>query len=147
MNGWIKLFADGTDEIGSDEYISKKLASWSKGRLEDMTGVELHHNGTVVILEGTGSFWQSDDLIARMSQNGRSQLITRRIQKQIQDDDMWLLTDHCPNFYRYSVASYRNIQHPFSGKMRILAQRGKWLTLELDVVTNNVIFSFQDRRI
>jgi len=148
MNGWIKLFADGTKEIGSDELVQKGLASWSKGRLVNMVGVELHHDDRIVILEGTGKFWQSDDYMARMSQNGTSDLVTRRIQKLIYDDDAWMLIDHVNQFSRYKIVN--RITHGINGfisKRKILSQMGKWLTIEMDVKTGRTIFRFSDRRI
>ena len=72
--------------------VRNKKASWTKGRLDHITSLELHHDGHVIILEGVGEFWQSDDLEATVGVNHDYRLVTRRIQKKIEYRDSWLVT-------------------------------------------------------
>jgi hypothetical protein len=146
MNGWIKKFADGTQEIGSDYDIRNKKASWRRGRLGDLVSVELHHNGTVIILDGIGEYWQSDDLEAHVLVNHDPNVVTRRIQKKIMDLDFWMKHISADNKHLYQ---FRTVPHGngFAHKRRIFDKVGKWFTVELDVATNNVRFYFSEDKI
>jgi len=85
-DGWIKHFADGSRELGYDHLVGDKQASWSRGRLEGMTAVEVHHNGTTVMIEGTGEFWQWDTLEADLL-SSNTKIIGRTISKKIHEKD------------------------------------------------------------
>ena len=37
MNGWIKKFADGTEEVGTEQDIGRKLAHWSRCQLDNLS--------------------------------------------------------------------------------------------------------------
>jgi hypothetical protein len=41
MGTWIKLFSDGPSEVGCDSEIEKGNASWSRGRLDSISGVQI----------------------------------------------------------------------------------------------------------
>lgn len=85
-NGWVKYFADGKKEFGYDQLVREKKASWSKGRLDNMTAVELHHNGTTIAIEGTGQFWQSDTLETSLF-SLNTQFVKRTLSKKIHERD------------------------------------------------------------
>jgi hypothetical protein len=40
-NYWVKTFSDNTQEVGIDSLVNSRNASWSSGRLDDLTEVEL----------------------------------------------------------------------------------------------------------
>lgn len=149
MNGWIKKFADGQTEVGTDRDVRRKRASWSRGRLSGMVGVSLQHEGTTVIIEGTGDFWQSDDLEVNFFEPTPS-YITRRLQKKLTEDDRWLLITSAPGgkYYKYEVLSLPPVE--LVGRQMFPVKQGvagKWLTLEIDARTKSVIFDYKDDRI
>ena len=148
MNGWIKYFADGSMEVGRDEDIVSRHASWTRGRLENMFAVELHHEGHTIVIEGTGQFWQSDDLEAHVGFNHEYNIVTRRIQKKIEGTDHWLLSDVYDKYQRYKICSYESIgDNGFSHRRQLDNLQGKWFTVELDLKTGHVIFDFKENRI
>ncbi len=147
MNGWIKKFADGTEEVGTDQDIGRKLASWSRGRLDNLTSVELRHNGSLVILEGSGEFWQSDDYEAVVYHN-TSTLVTRRIQKKLHDADHIVMLNCLNGVHIYKIACTNDPGFAQSNRRTIHPEHnGMWFTLELDVLKKQIIFDFKGERI
>lgn len=86
MSYWIKLFADGTQEKGTDTLIARREASWSRGRLSSMIGVALAYAKKIVRIEGSGPYWQKD--IITSSYNLPPRRIARQIGKKIHDEDI-----------------------------------------------------------
>jgi len=83
---WLKLFNDGTSERGSDVAIKKGLASWSKGRQDDIKSVHLEHNFNTCCLSVPNTHWyQYDRFMAMFGKTGSdvSQRVGRVIQAQI----------------------------------------------------------------
>ena len=146
MNGWVKKFTDGNTEVGSDYDVKNKKASWSRGRLSHITSVELHHNDSLIIIEGTGEFWQSDDLEARMMVNHSYNLVTRRIQKRIETTDNWLLIDSIGRYRHYRFLSHI-IGVTGGYRRRLDGLSGKWFTVEMDVAASTITFDFKEGRI
>jgi hypothetical protein len=136
MNGWIKHFADGSKEVGTDQAVYAKKASWSKGRLADMIGAEVVHGNKRIAILVPGEFWQSDDYDVSFLQSTPS-LVKRRLQYKIQkslglkvewqDDSVVVLL--CPGFYATEE------------------QVGQWVTIELDIKTGKFDFTVQENRI
>lgn len=147
QNGWVKKFADGSLEVGSDNDVRLKKASWTRGRLENMTGVELSYNGYLIILEGTGDFWQSDDMEAIFMGGVGSKVVKRRIQKKINEWDRYLFISQTNSHAYFSVES--SPRHEEFGVTKKLdnAYRNAWLTIELDTGTRNVIYNFSEHKI
>lgn len=85
-NGWVKYFANGKKELGYDQLVKERKASWSKGRLDNMIAVELHHNGTTIAIEGTGQFWQSDTMETDLF-SLNTQFVKRTLSKKIHERD------------------------------------------------------------
>jgi hypothetical protein len=86
--GWVKHFADGTAEVGSDEAISAGKASWTRGRQNGIVAVSLSDGPVVVYLttdgDDPGKFWQSDDYEVTFGKTSPV-LIKRRIQLKVGD--------------------------------------------------------------
>jgi hypothetical protein len=86
MCGWIKLFADGTTEIGTDRDIKAGKASWSMGRLKDIYEVRLLNLKQVASLSVQATAWHQFDrysvVISPVVQP--SQITHRVVQAEIQ---------------------------------------------------------------
>ena len=63
MSYWIKQFADGSMEQGTDEDVMRGRASWTKGRLKDMSCAILHFCGTIIKVAGS-HIWQKDQFVS-----------------------------------------------------------------------------------
>ena len=61
MPGWIKFFCDGTKETGYDHEIEAGKASWSKGRLDDVSHVQISNGFNVCTLEVPDTHWHQFD--------------------------------------------------------------------------------------
>ena len=123
MYGWIKLFADGTKEVGTDYDVSRKKASWSRGRLEGMVGAEIIHGNKSIAIYAPGVFWQSDDYEITVHPNSKPELKVRRLQKQIEKMD----------YLHFNINPDKDC--------------GKWLTIELDITTGKSSWSVQETKI
>ena len=86
--GWIKRFPDGL-EVGSDRDVSTKTASWTKGRLDNMIGAEVHYDGFHISMHGPGVYWESEDYEIEIG-GKYSRPVSRRIQKKIDPIDSWV---------------------------------------------------------
>lgn len=151
MNGWVKYFLDSTVEIGTDNDVRLKKASWSRGRLSDMTGAKILFNNKGFLLQGIGSYWQSDDLDAKIFDK-TSSLAVRRLQKQIDKDDMWIYVTMTDTGKKFTVQNAR--QDPYSlppANAQTYAVTkdlvGKWLTLEYHIESNETRMYFSDTQI
>lgn len=147
MNGWIKRFFHGTIEIGKDEDVRHKKASWSKGRLQGIKSVELHHKGIQLTIEGAGEYWQSDDYEVDFGMNIPI-LIARRIQKKVQPEDRFvcIFSDDRSLYVRFLSANRLNGSRkpifPIDSN-----NIGKWITLEYNLETGNKSLSYEEKRI
>lgn len=138
MYGWIKLFADGTKEIGTDTDVRAKKATWQGGRLHDMIGVEMYHGTKYLAILVPGTFWQSEDYEVSFL-DSTPQLIVRRIQKQIEPRDTFFITHNKDKI----------ILGPENGRPIPVDENdvGKWITLELDVSSKIVTCSVKETMI
>lgn len=146
MNGWIKYFADGTQESGSDADVHNKKASWSKGRLDNITAVAVVHGKLAAGIGGKGEFWQSDDYEADLLINRPSKLVVRRVQKRISPVDVMITARHKGDF---QVATVHDLIDQGADLYIALTEdlKGKWLTVELNCNTNRVKHYFSEHRI
>jgi hypothetical protein len=131
MNGWVKFFTDGTTEQGFDDLVKTKQASWSKGRLEDITQVLIVHDETHITLRGVGKFWQTDTLEARLLVD-EGIIVQRTIYKKIQETDLFLtIHNSLPQLLDIKID---NKESP--NCIRIFPRWiGKWVIAEIDVAT------------
>ena len=134
-NGWIKHFRNGTVELGYDSYVAKKAASWSKGRLEHISGVTLHHNGTTIAIEGTGVFWQADVLETNLF-SSNTIYVKRRIYKKICAYDVaFIVEDGIAKFSSFPISKGYKIEK---------TDEGKWFVFEIDCGYNRVNWRIED---
>lgn len=129
MNGWVKYFADGSKEIGSDRDVKLKRASWSRGRLSGMTGAEIFHQNKKMAILAPGTFWQSDDYQVDVFEPTPS-IVTRRLQRQIQKDDHFFMVYQDDNTL---VVTPLVPDRFVEGLLDVKDQAGQWLTVEYDV--------------
>lgn len=147
MGAWVKRFVDGKFEVGTDYDVSNKKASWTKGRLDWISSVEIH-DGKIIVLEGTGSFWQSDDLEARLGINESYNIVTRRIQKQLTWLDGVIYWSVKGTVIHFKIGPALPDSHRSYHMIPIDSKDwGKWFTLELDIKTGKVTYSIQENRI
>lgn len=136
MHGWVKHFADGTKEIGSDRAVRLKRASWSRGRLNDMVGAEIIHGSKRLAILTPGEFWQSDDYDVNIFEPTPS-LAIRRLQYKIQRGDS----------LRAEWLEDSLVLRPGIGFFALEKDIGRWMTLELNVRTGEINYSIQEQKI
>ena len=136
MNGWMKFYSDGTHYSGEDSLVHTGKASWRKSSLRNIIRVFVAHNGFTLIINGPGEYWQSDT--CRSIYPGGTQLLTRRIQRQIESTDKFFQVNQ--NYGKLEVSF--NCQE-LVGKLCPIApeQIGQWLTLEYNVATGDAKYS------
>ena len=135
-NGWLKIFLDGSMENGSDYKVKNKLASWSKGRLDNLVNVLLTHDNFAITISGFGNYWQSDDLEVETGNNYSSpKYVMRRIQKQINESDNCIYMRKTNNVLALIISKQLVnkddvVLHSVIDETMI----GKWITLEFDTI-------------
>lgn len=148
MNGWIKVFKDGSEEKGLDSAVERGEASWSRGRLDDMEEVILIQDNKVLSIVGPGEFWQSDDYEVSFFET-KAKKVKRRIQKKITKKDEVM---HTTFFHEGKVVVFT----PLSEKYNYTADEktkldesliGKWFTIEVDLEQGGITSSFEDNKI
>lgn len=144
----MKSFADGKVEVGTDEDVSLKKASWSKGRLTGISSVEIHYNEARLIIEGTGEYWQSDDYEVDFGRKTPT-IITRRIQKKINTYDAFMCIYSVDKSMYIKVASFASDMGNTRNHIARIPDKniGKWLTLEYNLKKDQIIYSYQENRI
>jgi len=93
MSAWTKYFIDGTTEKGNDIDITRRKASWSKGRLKDIVGVMLHSpsapnmNNICRVFFPDSEWHQFDNMIVPVSVGTHiPQRISRTVQVKIKTE-------------------------------------------------------------
>lgn len=135
MDGWIKYFAWGEPEYGADNQVAKKLASWSKGRLDNMIGAKLYHNDICRIsIVGAGQYHQSDDFDVPIYQSTPKRAI-RRLQHLIKPAAEFVAGDLYSNRVEAFLAPADIIfsNTPYSLFCGLHDHAGQWLTIEYDI--------------
>ena len=147
MNGWVKLFADGTKELGTDEDVKRKLASWSRGKLINMIGSEIYQDNIKMAIEGLGPYWQSDDYDVSFMESTPSMVI-RRLQKQITKDDAFWMCNVGLKTFKYIFLSLQE-QQIYAGNTDPVPKEwvGKWFTVTLDLKQRTCLFSIEESKI
>jgi hypothetical protein len=97
MNSWVKKFSDGTKEIGSDNAVEARKASWRHGRLDGLVAVDLCMDNRLVTLKASeGEWWQADDYIAHLSPGtSKGELVARRAMYKLSEQDAgkWVVAE------------------------------------------------------
>lgn len=142
MYGWVKTFADGSKEIGTDRDVQRRKASWSRGRLTHMIGAEVHHGNKVLSIHGPGEYWQSDDYdISTTSM--RPVLAVRRLSYQLTCGDV-LYFGEGENHLVVGIETARKAPNRLFTVDEEMA--GKWLTLEYDVHRDEISWKIREER-
>lgn len=151
-SGWIKYFVDGSSCVGSDELISKGKASWIHSRNHGIVKVALFHDSMIVSINGLyGNWWQSDTFEAIYG-NPQSKLISRRIMRQIGDNDQFMYVDQLNKEKHLEIEIHKNnreiitSQNQVRNRFCLKEYRGKWLVAEMNVLENITGYYFLDRR-
>ncbi len=145
MNRWVKHFLDGHIYVGSDRDVLYQKASWTRSQNTNLVKVELFHDNWLLSIAGPGYFWQSDTYEALVGSRD-SQLVARRIERQIEADDR---------------LDYKEvIQSPISGERSFCEARltktngfpleshvGQWIVLELNMQKSRGFMYFSNKRL
>ena len=137
MGAWLKLFKDGTKEYGSDENIIKRKASWSLGRLKDITEVRLFNLSKEAGLLVPETSWHQFDRYQVIITTGtqQSEITHRVVQAEIKPHHVGQLLVGSPigNCCFWGVV--QNVEdfkkNSFFQKTITKDHIGKWLTVIL----------------
>lgn len=150
-DGWIKHFVDGSTETGLDNEVAAHKASWQKGRLDGLCGVELFCGKFgAKLTAGEGEWWQADTMISRfvgVNKVGQRVMLSRRVQKKITDQDVGKhinMALHKGNFLTFDLTNQQS-----KYKTNIIIKRehiSKWLTLSFNVDKQVFEISIKDKR-
>ena len=132
MGAWIKLFDDGSRELGTDHQIECGLASWSRGRLDGILEVQLANRGILASLSVPKTNWHQFDHFIAQVQVGKvvPERLFRVVQAELKAEHkgMFLLREWNGTFiYWISV-------EPSTKKDSVEITEemiGKWITLVL----------------
>jgi hypothetical protein len=134
MNGtWVKFFTDGTQEHGSDIDIANRTASWSRGRLSDVTEVSISEGTRSVHLNAEDTEWHQFDrfVIPVATGTHRPQRTHRVIQAKIQPHHVGLLVE-MKKTSTITLCSLVGDKTKYTGEERIIEDDvGLWLTVIL----------------
>lgn len=144
MRGWIKYFTDGTKECGDDHLVQARLASWTKGRLENIKSVELWQDHQVISIVGPGTYWQSDTFEARVLVN-EGRLIERTLYRKFEPKDTLMCIQSYKGCRFITVGGLEVRQIPCEHIMHVKPEWiGKWLQLSM-VVNGGAVFDIVDK--
>jgi len=149
MYGWIKHFTDGTKEVGTDDNIRQKKASWTKGRLQNMLGAEVHAGNVQLVIMGAGEYWQSNDYDVDVFQKVPTMVI-RRLQHKIIDGvkyGVWRIGIHIISVAPLHYMTECDLVPIEIIDMNSSESTDKWITLEYDIQSNNFSWRLEDNKI
>ena len=151
MNGWIKYFSDGTKEEGSDLDVFNRTVSWSRGRFDSMSGVEVIDKKQKIAISGLGSYWQSDDFEIAILSKLLPRYITRRIMKKLSNSERIIQVLQTPNSTLLRPIDIYTSPSAilYSEKLDIvpLENVGYWLILEYNIDTKKVHWYYSKEKI
>lgn len=142
MSQWIKRFVDGTTEIGTDDLVRSRRASWSRGRLDAMAAVSLSSGDLEVWLGGTlpSAFWQSDDLEVNLLEVNPKRIV-RRVQRRLISLDNIILERWVKPGQVYELYITSKQELPLVGFLPrwVLCDQyvGQWITVEIDLLSQS----------
>ena len=137
MGSWLKLFADGTKEHGSDQEIARGNASWTLGRHEGIKEVRIFHKLQVCSLTVPNTSWHQFDRFSAIVSEGiaQSKRTHRVIQAEIRPHHVGLslICSHTGGYYSWAIVQELNdsSKHQFFCKVLRKDHVGKWLTVVL----------------
>ena len=134
MGAWIKFFADGSKETGTDAAIQDGSASWSRGKLDDIKSVSISDGLNFCTMEVPDTEWhQFDRMMASIAYGvNRPRRVWRAVQALVKPEHVGLSL-YCKMNGAY--ASYVLIRESVADENRddfveriTDARVGKWLT-------------------
>lgn len=132
MGMWIKHFIDGTSELGTDNDIKNKEASWTKGRLKDIKSVELSNKIVLANLSVPDSEWHHFDhfVVNPELENPVSIRVLRVIQAKIQKEHIGMFVN---SLVSGKFNFYFSIENEDSNNSIIITDElvDKWATVVL----------------
>lgn len=133
MDGWIKYFADGTILQGCDEDVARRLASWSKSRLDGLVRVDLRWRGKTISIRGTGEFWQAD-VFETSLWNTESKMVVRILKKKLHAEDTHMYIDTSERGMICSFQSGTPLYQMGDAKLERLGSGliDRWFVMELE---------------
>jgi hypothetical protein len=144
MGYWLKSFSDNTCEKGTDQEVAVRLKSWSRGRLDNIISVRLHHIGLDLEIHGLGEYWQSDTYESIFSSTN-STVVQRRIERKVvpPDSDFRVFSNNS------KLSVFFNPNPLAIGKYFSISPDlyDKWLVAEMDLKTMKVKCYFSDGRV
>lgn len=147
MGHWIKFYKDGSRYIGDDVGVMRREKSWTKSLNENIIAVSLCHQDQMIHIEGLGKFWQSDTFEADMA-TGRSQLVARRIERQIQVPDGVILIHKDSNCLTATIQNNYVLDRPVWRQFIVMEDYiGEWLVLEMDILNNKLKYYFSKKKV
>jgi len=127
MGAWIKFFKDGPSEHGSDIDIAKGRASWSRGRLDSITAVQLFDNTVCLDVRVPNTSWhQYDRYLAFLGDFGEnaSSRSARVVQAEIKHHHV----GQSVRYMRVNNTSFINMDNSQTGKIISSEDVGLWIT-------------------
>jgi hypothetical protein len=147
MGHWIKFYSDGSQYIGDDVSIRRKEKSWTKSRNGGIIAVSFVHLDQCLRIEGPGEFWQSDTFEAVIGSK-RSQLVARRIERQITKSDGVILIHRDKDILTATVQGSLSLHHPLDKTYIVMDDFiNQWLVLEMDTRTKELRHYFSVTKI
>lgn len=136
MDAWIKYFNDGSVEIGSDDLIKEKKASWTNGKLSNISKVSISGFSKNAILDIPNTEWFQFDKYLLHLEDSSPFRIARIIQAQIKEP--FINQYLCYNKNKSDLFYLSNKRIKFSKKIE-KDMLGKWISI---VILDNKIDSF-----
>lgn len=139
MDGWVKVFTDGSQEKGLDLDIAAGTASWSQGRFEGLVEVQLHHGDRVAVLSvPEASEWHQFDRMAVMVGEGvRESVRTHRVaQVRINKEHLGKFINIYDDHYWRGRAAIELKDDPRASRTCYVNESfvGKWLTISVPII-------------
>ena len=132
MGKWTKIFADGTELVGTDVDVKRRKVSWRNSESKGIVRVTLDHQKLKLIIDGLGEYWQSDTYESEFP-SGKTTLVKRRIMKKIGPTD----TIVCIRKTSTSVALHFESFQPRPGEKTVIVNEalvGQWVVAEMDLL-------------
>jgi len=140
MQGYTKHFTDGSTELITDDLVKANKASWQRGRLHNISAVDLHMDDLLITLSSPGEYWVADDYIniVRIPSAGNSitvpsQCIARRVERKLTEEDIgkWIILEIRDEKMFHMYLSSK--EGPCSQYQVTQEHIDKWLILEYDL--------------
>ena len=152
MGGWIKHIYGNQKEYGTDDLIEKKLASWSKGKLESIHGVTLFNDSQFVCnLSVPLTEWHQFDRFCMIASNtgAETRRLARVVQAKITEQHIGMNLYECKSNVNNKSSVYyflKQLDVGHGGDQILLPYTiGKWLSMILLPENKSIIQIADDK--